>query len=90
MDEKKQIEEMAKDICSKYTICTCNDRNGRCSTPRQHARIMYELGYRKQREAEWIYQEYSMGHYVGKCNLCECEADMTRYCPNCGARMKGV
>ena len=47
----KQIEEMAKDLCSKYKICTCNNRDGHCSTPQQHAQIMYELGYRKQ---EWI------------------------------------
>ena len=54
-----------------------------------HAEAILEAGYRKQSEGEWIYQEYSMGHYVGKCSLCECEADMTKYCPNCGAKMKG-
>ena len=48
-----------------------------------------EENERSRAEGEWIYQEYSMGHYVGKCSICECEADMTKFCPNCGAKMKG-
>lgn len=53
------------------------------------AEEVYRLGYRKQIVGKWIYQEYSMGHYVGKCSLCDAEADMTKFCPNCGAYMKG-
>ena len=46
-----KIDQMAKDLCGKYKICTCTDRDGHCSTPQQHARIMYELGYCKKEEA---------------------------------------
>lgn len=48
--EQERVNKIAKDFCSKYAICTCNERDGHCSAPQQHARIMYELGYRKQDE----------------------------------------
>ena len=85
MDEKKQIEEMARDIEQRIQY---GYYNGRVDYKRT-AKSLYLAGYRKQREGEFIYQEYSMGHYVGKCTICGCEADMTKYCPNCGAKMKG-
>ncbi len=42
--------KIAKDLCSKYNVCTCNNRDGHCSTPQQHAEIIYELGYRKEED----------------------------------------
>ena len=89
----KQIEEMAKDLCSKYKICTCNNRDGHCSTPQQHARIMYELGYRKQIEGKW--QTSPDGTHW--CSECGHDATYTFdgteicgvVCPHCGAKMKG-
>jgi hypothetical protein len=51
------------------------------------AKDIFAADFRKQVKGEWIYQEYSMGHYVGKCSICDCEADMTNFCPNCGAKM---
>lgn len=85
----KQIEEMAKDICKLGKPCEkCSAYPDACKAVK-YAERFYNADYRKQSEGEWIYQEYSMGHYVGKCSLCECEADMTKFCPNCGARMKG-
>ena len=50
MDKTNSIQKIAKDIYSKYPICTCSNRDGHCSTPQRHARIMYELGYRRQDE----------------------------------------
>ena len=82
MSKEKQIEEMAQFIWYKSRPLSEEDA-------KELAEHLYNEGYRKQNEGEWIYQEYSMGHYVGKCSLCECEADMTNYCPNCGAKMKG-
>ena len=71
-DNKKAeiIDEIAKDLCSKYTICTCNDRNGKCSTPQQHARILYELGYRKPRRGAWILDFTFDGSNFYKCSVC--------------------
>ena len=82
----KQIEEMAKDIIDVETLTEVLWS----FDIEDIAEVLYNAGYRKQREGEWVYQEYSMGHYVGKCSLCECEADMTKYCPNCGAKMKNA
>lgn len=42
--------KIAKDLCSKYNICTCNNRDGHCSTSQQHAKIIQELGYRKEED----------------------------------------
>ena len=81
-ERKKQIEEMALDIMKVSSLPL--EISGAIATD------LVELGYRKQVKAEWIYQEYSMGHYIGKCSNCECEADMSKYCPNCGAKMKGA
>ena len=42
------INTVAKELCSKYQICTCNKKDGHCSTPQQHAKIILELGYKKE------------------------------------------
>lgn len=47
-DNQIQIDKIAKELCSQYKICTCTDRNGRCSVPQQHAKIIVDLGYRKE------------------------------------------
>ena len=46
----EERNKIAKDLCSKYNICTCNNRDGHCSTPQQHAKIIQELGYRKEED----------------------------------------
>ncbi len=48
--EQEKINKIAKDLCSKYDNCTCNCRDGHCSTPQRDARIIYELGYRQEEE----------------------------------------
>ena len=50
IDLEKQ-NKIAKDLCSKYSICTCNERDGHCATPQQHAKILVELGYRREEDA---------------------------------------
>ena len=100
MNKEKQIEETAKALTAyEKKLCDRLPKDQCLLTSAIHAQVscdyckiaefLYNEGYRKQSEGEWIYQEYSMGHYVGKCSVCECEADMTKYCPNCGACMKG-
>ena len=46
--EQEQINNIAKDLCKGYTNCTCNNRDGHCSTPQRDAKIIYEAGYRKE------------------------------------------
>ncbi len=85
------INEIAKDLCSRYPMCTCTERDGHCATPQQHARIIYGLGYIKQINAKWQFA----GDGIVECSACEETYDITvlprNYCPNCGAKMfKGV
>ena len=48
--EQEQINKIAKDLCSKYDNCTCDNRDGHCSTPQRDAKIIYNLGYRKEED----------------------------------------
>ena len=56
-------------------------------------------GYRKQREGEWKYPAYAPfgGIYeMKRCSICGYKPDRdidnpyTKFCPNCGAKMKGA
>jgi NADH pyrophosphatase NudC (nudix superfamily) len=52
--------------------------------------IVTQLGYRKQSEGEWTYGVDREG--TMKCTLCRRrmpKIEHARYCPNCGAKMKG-
>jgi hypothetical protein len=94
MSKEKQIEEMAKAICEHYVNGGC----GRCTYCfcDGDALKLYNAGYRKQSEGEW---EKVMHHR--ECSKCHYRApykkikngyflqDLTAYCPNCGAKMKG-
>ena len=48
--EQEQINKIANDLCSKYNNCTCDNRDGHCSTPQRDAKIIYDLGYRKEED----------------------------------------
>ena len=92
--EKQAIEEMRKDLIEifdeEYEKC-------RLITPQNTAEKMTAKGYRKQIEGEW---EKVMNHK--ECSNCHYRApykkikagyhlqDLTAYCPNCGAKMRGV
>ena len=47
---QSDIDTVARELCSRYDSCTCNERDGHCATPQQHAKIILELGYRKEAE----------------------------------------
>lgn len=104
MSREKQIEEMAK------LACTCFDGNCKgcpfdfyppCPTKASATRL-YNAGYRKQKEGEWIEQiktttnaKGMTAHYtINFCSNCSYEIGTIRYrhkyCPNCGAKMKGT
>jgi hypothetical protein len=91
MTENEQIQEMARDLCHVYAceVIKCGmPCNRRCKAHIYATRAIAK-GYRKVERGEWIFKEYSMGHYVGICTICEGEADMTNFCPYCGADMRG-
>ena len=101
MDEKKQIEEMAHDMCGNFMS------NGNCATDDEPCNLecvygwcverLYCKGYRKQSEGEWlhgVYNENCIAPYEHICSCCEKSYFDTwyehryPYCPNCGARME--
>ena len=94
MTKEKQIEEMAKLICIyphciNYNIiggCTKND----CRTI-DRAEALYNAGYRKQSEGEWIKDEKSKFEHRYHCSVCNFYliGEPTKYCEDCGAKMKG-
>ena len=83
--KEQQINEIAKDLCSRYSICTCVDRDGHCSTPQQNAKIIYGLGYKKQIVGHWEYYSTTMM----ECSVCKRHTSRHRFefCPHCGAKM---
>ncbi len=48
--EQEKINKIAKDLCQHYDNCTCNNRDGHCSTPQRDASIIYKLGYRQEED----------------------------------------
>ena len=94
-NEKQAIEEMADileqaKIDAHATIGSMNYGFGMW-----YAKACYNAGYRKQRVGEWLSVE---GDVIFKCSLCDAEIstswdyeeeNMFRYCPCCGAHMKG-
>ncbi len=94
MTEEKQIEEMAYEIETRlgYLKSTCYNA----------ANVLYNEGYRKQSVGEWIAkpQEWYIGETEWMCSNCKEEfspidmvteefLQMMKFCPHCGAKMKG-
>lgn len=101
MDDKKQIEEMARIICkptSNRGNCDKCGFNKECSKF-DDATTLYTAGYREQVEGE-IKGIVQFGDecWLGWCSECGKELKGRtkialilehRYCSNCGAKMKG-
>lgn len=90
---KEQIEEMGK-LCPFYEEGKCNlleDEAAECNFDCDmcdFARTLYNAGYRKQKEGEWIIK----GLANPKCSACNSYnrcGDKSDFCPNCGAHMRG-
>ena len=98
MDEKKRIEELADFLWHNTLIHTedlCHDV----------AETVIIEGYRKQSVGEWIWNPNGMDWGLGawECSSCRCRNDNlpmdkninpmrwagAKFCPNCGAKMKG-
>ena len=92
-NREKQIEEMAKDIGDSisfdYFDFVMHDKTAIIA--KRAAEKLTAKGYRKQSEGEWIIK----GDYlkIMECSACGMMSasihEKTRFCPNCGARMKG-
>lgn len=81
MSKEKQIIEIKECIDSVYGAdCAYFDVDGFAI-----ANEIYNAGYRKQSDGEWL------GVWDYECSACHEYHDIkTKYCPNCGAKMKGV
>ena len=96
MSREKQIEEMADKLCTTSYFCStedwdsCNQVDGEyCDRCRKLAERLYNAGYRKQSEGEWKTEDTMLGKCC-TCSVCGgCPTMEYRYCPYCGAKMKG-
>lgn len=97
--KKAAIEEIARDLCSRYPMCTCVERDGHCSVPQRHAEIIYGLGYKKQIVGTWEHSTKGFNASEDyECSVCHSPSGVKcfyngsryQYCPDCGARMEEV
>lgn len=95
MNEQKQIEEMARDICKLGISCeectmlarkTNQTREQYCKAF-EYAKRAYNAGYRKQSVGEWVKGSFNN---TRTCSICgNVNTFRSKFCPNCGAKMKG-
>lgn len=90
MNDKKQIEEMRKDLIEIFDE---EYEKRRLITPDFTAEKMTAKGYRKQKVGRWVYHE-DRNAYEARYFCSECLADGPYqgddpFCWNCGAQMKG-
>jgi hypothetical protein len=93
-DKEKQIEEMAKDVTGSIVWRSLEDDFLTVDGFRT-AEALYEIGYRKQVEGEWL----ECVKYNGiedcedvfyQCSVCGlCSPWALNFCMDCGAKMKG-
>ena len=94
MTKEKQIKDIARVLCDAHEPCS-KCVWGRCDVGNTAIRL-YEAGYRKQSEGEWI-EQIKVARQSNKppllyyqCSLCGVYlATRANYCPTCGAKMKG-
>lgn len=103
MNKEKQIEEMILTVKNAVADNAAIDReedsimldgNDLDHAAEQTAEALYETGYRKRSEGEWIptYTYTAEGTGIYKCSLCgrkSANPKADNFCPNCGAEMKG-
>ena len=101
MSREKQIEEMAKVLCEDCardpSPCVLTETARMCESVKEQAEALYNAGYRKQSEGEW--EKFEGERFI--CSNCArvfglgsmaTIHDVKRgwkYCPHCGAKMKG-
>lgn len=98
MSKEKQIEEMVKTV----SACECDCINCKICYSWELCEALYNAGYRKQSEGEWkdrgLVKSVNPANVpiveCSKCNITFCDILnnhhlIYRYCPFCGAKMKG-
>lgn len=86
MNEKQQIEEMANYIDRSHWKIE-QDSRGCNLNSREIAEFLYNADYRKQSEGEWKKDRYGN---TKSCSICgNTVTFISKYCPECGAKMKG-
>ena len=94
MSKEKQIEEIAKLICS-FPQCVNYNIIGGCKIAEcqtvDTAECLYNAGYRKQSEGEWKKPSRYSEPICTICKKSPCQyfGMLPPFCPNCGAKMKG-
>ena len=101
MSKEKQIEEIAKLICN-FPQCVNYNIIGECKACEcqiaDNAEKVYNAGYRKQSEGEWIVKRFNSRREFITCSTCNSVIDCIYqnvderefdFCPYCGAKMKG-
>lgn len=86
--EEQAIEEIAKVIeGTEQTAAHCGK-----PSPKMYAQDLYWRGYRKQSEGEWLQDEESKFVHRYHCSVCNFYliGEPTKYCEDCGAKMRGV
>ena len=97
---KEQIEETAREMCHLSAECKtcqiCNERYHGDDDLCYFQCVAKEIinhGYRKQVEGEWVFNRgRTYGEPAYYCSVCSegaSEYGYDKYCPNCGAKMKG-
>ena len=87
MSKEKQIEEMAKVIQKSFDD---SYYGGYDPDAEITAEDLYNAGYRKQKEGEWIRYPHNSGIYCSLCKHKRRYRDIhDAFCPKCGAKMKG-
>jgi hypothetical protein len=90
----KQIEKMVKTV----SACECDCLNCKTCYSWKLCEALYNAGYRKQSEGEWIDKPTgAYGRMQSWCSACGKHSGIggiesnrhKPYCPNCGAKMKG-
>ena len=94
MNKEKQITKMTEDICGIQNKGMKCDVCGTGCDCHMFAEALYNIGYRKQSEGEWIYIDGDVGYDVCNCSVCGesvvfYDDERHVFCPNCGAKMKG-
>lgn len=102
-NSKLQVEEMCRLICNACEF-GCGFEGGcdggydykKCNNAIETALALYNADYRKQSEGEWIIDRTPIDatFKCSKCGYSYIEADPQaeteyKFCPNCGAKMKG-
>ena len=95
MSREKQIEEMVNIIANvRPMVFSFGDRQqGRhIYALKSFAEALYNAGYRKQSEGEWIWTENGTEDYeqYWLCSCCNNKSYWkSKFCEECGAKMKG-